>query len=251
MFLSAGDTLFFPSVGRLNFLSAYRPGMLFDETANANIVPGLSPSNRDTPVDINDFHVAHAHAHEGALRKTAKQMGVTLVGKLHEYKGCLLAKKIRMPIPSKTHCREASKPLVEEKGCDHGKNREASSFVGETELGDAESDSNGEGVEMVASEADDTEVKSTPFVSGRAISTTSRAGSSVHSEGLADAPATSETFRMVPITSLLRCTPGKQRDLLSTSPDSYARLFSKDVRVLKRDGRKALPKQACYPMRTS
>ena len=41
-------------------------------------------------------------------------------------------------------------------GCDHGKNREASSFGGETELGDAESESSGEGVEMVTSEADDT-----------------------------------------------------------------------------------------------
>ena len=49
-------------------------------------------------------------------------------------------------------------------------------------------------------------------------------------------------FRMVPISSsLLHCAPGKQRDLLSTSPDRYARLFSKDVRVLKRDGRKTLP----------
>ena len=97
---------------------------------------------------------------------------------------------------------------------------------------------------MVTSEADDTEVESTPFVAARAISTTSRAGSSVHSEGLADAPGTSDNFRMVPISSLLRCAPGKQRDLLSTSPDRYARLFSKDVRVLKRNSRKTLPKQA-------
>ena len=87
-----------------------------------------------------------------------------------------------------------STPLVEGKGCDHGENREASSFGGETELGDAESESSGEGVEMVTSEADDTEVESTPFVSGRAISTTSRAGSSVHSEGVTDAPATSDNF---------------------------------------------------------
>ena len=137
-----------------------------------------------------------------------------------------------------------STSLVEWKGCDHGKNREASSFGGKTEVGDAESEPSGEGVKMVTSEADDTEVESTPFVSGRAVSTTSRAGSSVHSEGLADAPATSDNFRIVPISSLLRCAPGKQRDLLSTSPDRYARLFSKDVRVLKRNGRKTLPKQA-------
>ena len=82
-----------------------------------------------------------------------------------------------------------STPLVEGEGCDHGKNREASSFGGETELGDAESESSGEGVEMVTSE-----VESTPLVSGRAVSTTSRAGSSVHSEGLADAPATFDSF---------------------------------------------------------
>ena len=85
-------------------------------------------------------------------------------------------------------------PLVEGEGSDLGKNREASSFGGETELGDAESESSGEGIEMVTSEADDTEVESTPLVSGRAVSTTSRAGSSVHSGGLADAQATSDNF---------------------------------------------------------
>ena len=87
-----------------------------------------------------------------------------------------------------------STPLVEGEGCDHGKNRETSSYDGETELGEAESESSGDGVEMVTSEADDIEVESTPFVSGRAVSTTLLAGSSVHSEGLADAPATSDSF---------------------------------------------------------
>ena len=91
-----------------------------------------------------------------------------------------------------------SSPLVEGKGCDHGKNREASSFGGETELGDAESESSGEGVEMVTSEAGDTEVESNPFVSGRVISTTWRAESSVHSEGLPNAPATFDNFSHVP-----------------------------------------------------
>ena len=80
--------------------------MLIDETANATIAPGHTPSNRDTPVDINDFHVAHAHAHEGALRKMAKQMGVTFEGKLHECKGCSMVKGICMSIPSKTNSRK-------------------------------------------------------------------------------------------------------------------------------------------------
>ena len=104
-----GETLFFPSVGRLNVLYAYRPGALIDENTNAVIAPGPEPSNQDTPVDINAFHAAHAHAHEGALRKTAKQMGVTLKGELHGCKGCSMAKGIRVPIPSKTHGRAAKR----------------------------------------------------------------------------------------------------------------------------------------------
>ena len=100
-----GETLFFPSVGRLNFLYAYRPGALIGENVNAVIAPGLGPSNRDTPVDINTFHAAHAHAHEGVLRKTTKQMGVALKGELRECKSCSMAKSTRMPILSKTHGR--------------------------------------------------------------------------------------------------------------------------------------------------
>ena len=72
-------------------------------------MPGPEPSNRSTPVDINAFHATHAHTHEGALRKTAKQMGVTLKGELHECKGCSPAKGIRMPTPSKTHCQGAKR----------------------------------------------------------------------------------------------------------------------------------------------
>ena len=37
-------------------------------------------------------------------------------------------------------------------------------------------------------------------------------------------------FCMVPISSLLHCAPGNQRDLLSTSPDRYAGLFLKERR---------------------
>ena len=62
---------------------------------------GRCPSNRDPATDINEYHVAHALAHEAILRKTTKQMGVTLVGKMHECKNCSLAKGIRMSSPSK------------------------------------------------------------------------------------------------------------------------------------------------------
>ena len=49
-----------------------------------------------------------------------------------------------------------------------------------------ESEPSGEGVEMVTSEADDTERENTPLISGRAASTISSAGSSVHSRVFCD-----------------------------------------------------------------
>ena len=101
---SSGETLFFSSVERLNILYAYRPGTPVDETANATIAPMPTTSGHKT-VDINDFHVAHAHAHEGALKKTAKKMGVNLEGEMHECKGCSMAKGFRMSIPKKTDNR--------------------------------------------------------------------------------------------------------------------------------------------------
>ena len=98
------------------------------------------------------------------------------------------------------------------------KEREANSFGGETELGDAESESSAEVVEMVTSEADDTEVESTPFVSGRDISTTSRAGSSVHSEGLADAPATSDNVSHGPDQQFAALRTGEAKRLAEHIP---------------------------------
>ena len=83
--------------------------MLVDETTDSTIATGLTRSNRDTPVDINDFYVAHALTHGGALRKTTKQMGITLEGKLHECKGCSMAEGIRVSISSKTNSRENKK----------------------------------------------------------------------------------------------------------------------------------------------
>ena len=126
-FFSTGDILFSPSVGRLNTLYAYRPGMLVDETVNAIIAPGLTPSHRDTPIDINDFHVVHAH--EGALRKTAKQLGVTLEGKLHRCKGCSIAKGYLMPIPSKTN-RRGDKRLLSRVFVNLGGNKHMTSMGG-------------------------------------------------------------------------------------------------------------------------
>ena len=65
-----GKKLFFPVIRETRFFYAYRPNDLVVETVNAT-----------------DFHVTLAYAQEGALRKTAKQIGVPLVGKMHEFIG--------------------------------------------------------------------------------------------------------------------------------------------------------------------
>ena len=81
MKLTTGVKLAFPSVGRLNFFYAYRPKALVDETTNATIAPGVTPTAQADPIKINGFRAAHAQAHEEALRKTAKQMGGYSCGK--------------------------------------------------------------------------------------------------------------------------------------------------------------------------
>lgn len=68
-----------PSVGRLNTLYAHRLNMLIVETPNASIAPGPMPSDRETSLNVNDFHVAHAHANGRALREVPKRIGVILV----------------------------------------------------------------------------------------------------------------------------------------------------------------------------
>ena len=60
-----------------------------------------------------------------------------------------------------------------------------------------------------------------------------------------------KAFRIVPISSLLHCAPGKQKTLSNTYPDRNARPFLKDVRMLKRNGKKTLLKQDWYGWRTS
>ena len=89
---------------------------------------GLRPATVTPPIDINDFYVAHAHIHEGVLRKTANKMGATLERKLHECKGCSMAKGIRMSIPSKTHNSEDKR--LSRMFVDLGRNKHVTSMGG-------------------------------------------------------------------------------------------------------------------------
>ena len=107
---------------------------------------------------------------------------------------------------------------------------------------------------MVASEADDTEVEITRSFRGGLYQRlhapeagyTAEFRLTRRAEGLSARvllmlrlPLT--VFRMLPICSLQHCTLGKQRDLLNVSPDRYARLYLKDVRVLRTDGQNHCP----------
>lgn len=86
----------------------YRPGMLGDEYANA-VITSMPTISRHRTIDINEFHVAHAHVHEGAFRNTAKKIGVNLEGGMHEFKGRSKANHFRMSIPKKTDNREVKR----------------------------------------------------------------------------------------------------------------------------------------------
>ena len=82
--------------------------MVVDENANTTVTaPGPEPSILGTPIDINTLQVAHVHAHEDVLRKTNKNMCVTLEGELRECKVSSMAKCVSMPTLSKTHDRAA------------------------------------------------------------------------------------------------------------------------------------------------
>ena len=74
--LKSGSTLKIPGNHRLLKMYAHRADPDSHDkhaSACAVIAPGAPPNPR--VVDINDFHCSHAHAHEGLLRQTAKQLG--------------------------------------------------------------------------------------------------------------------------------------------------------------------------------
>ena len=107
---------------------------------------------------------------------------------------------------------------------------------------------------MAASEADDTEVEITRFFRGGLYQRlhAPEAGYTAEFRFIRRAEGLSArvllmlrlpliVFRMLTICSLQHCTLRKQRDLLNISRDRYARLYLKDVRVLRTDGKKHCP----------
>jgi len=74
----AGGEVWFPRTGKLLI-----------------IVPG--DAKAATPTDLNEYHLAHGHVHEKALRKTAEQQGVQLTeGPLLPCLGCSMSKGMQI-----------------------------------------------------------------------------------------------------------------------------------------------------------
>ena len=105
VFLRDGNEIDFPLHGKLNYSYASRRSP--PHYANAVIAPGAMPV--PPTVDINLFHASYGHAHEGLLRQTAKDLGVTLTGELQPCTGCSMAKGLRKGISSSTENRATKK----------------------------------------------------------------------------------------------------------------------------------------------
>ena len=84
-----------------------------DNSANVVFMPGPVPNNRGTPIDINVFNAAHGHDHDGAQRKTATEMGITLKGRLHKCKYDSMVKDITITFLSKVHDQAGRTVTVE------------------------------------------------------------------------------------------------------------------------------------------
>ena len=60
---------------------------------------------RSNGPSLRHFHVSLAHAHSSALKATAQQHGIQIVGEMAPCSGCSMAKGIRAPTPHRTTSR--------------------------------------------------------------------------------------------------------------------------------------------------
>ena len=128
--------------------------MFYGETPQSSPIPFLKPGfckfKRTNKMDANArecFYLGPTRNHPSESKRVLVRTGKVIITRNVTWSHVLLS---RPPTARST-------PSVEGEGCDCGRNREASSFGGVTEPGDDESESSGEGVEMVTSEADHTE----------------------------------------------------------------------------------------------
>ena len=128
--------------------------MFYGETPQSSPIPflkprfcKLKPTNKMDPEVTGCFYLGPARNHPSESKRVLVRTGKIVITRNVTW--------AHVPLSRPPTAR--SMPSVEGEGFDRGRNREASSFGGVTESGDDESESSGEGVEMVTSEADDTE----------------------------------------------------------------------------------------------
>ena len=105
--LKSARSIVFPLTGNLCSLCGYRVDCSPREDACAVLA---REKLRNKPVvNKNHYHCAAEHSHDALLRKTAKQQGIALEGKLLECKGCSMSKGLRRGIKQSTHTRADKK----------------------------------------------------------------------------------------------------------------------------------------------
>ncbi|CAN0465185.1 unnamed protein product, partial [Discosporangium mesarthrocarpum] len=92
-----------------SLLAAAERGQTYVGTTHGIEVEGGLSFVRRPDCGYYKSHCPYGHAHEHALRLTARRMGVTLVGKLETCSGCGMGESIRLAIPSHTTDRAVSK----------------------------------------------------------------------------------------------------------------------------------------------
>ncbi|CAB1118432.1 unnamed protein product [Ectocarpus sp. CCAP 1310/34] len=106
----AGGDVWFPRTGKLLTQRGYQIRPTLHTACAALIVPGDAKAAH--PTDLNEYHLAHGHAHETLLRITAEQQGVQLTdGPLLPCLDCSMSKVQVKPVQKSTSTR-ALPPLA-------------------------------------------------------------------------------------------------------------------------------------------
>ncbi|CAB1100124.1 unnamed protein product [Ectocarpus sp. CCAP 1310/34] len=135
----AGGEVWFPRTGKLLTQRGYQIKPTLHTACAALIVPG--DAKAANPTDLNEYHLAHGHAHETLLRITAEQQGVQLTdGPLLPCLGCSMSKGHVKPVQKSTST-SALLPLADDDEGGEGESRADASRQGWGGEIDSESES--------------------------------------------------------------------------------------------------------------
>ncbi|CAB1106725.1 unnamed protein product [Ectocarpus sp. CCAP 1310/34] len=135
----AGGEVWFPRTGKLLTQRGDQIKPTLHTTCAALIVPGDAKAS--TPTDLNEYDLAHGHAHEILLRITVEKQGVQLTdGPLLPCLGCSMSKGQVKPVQKSTSTR-ALLPLADDEEGGEGESRADASRQGWGGERDSESES--------------------------------------------------------------------------------------------------------------